>query len=186
MKNNIIQNYFKNLEIFLKNLQKEKIIHLYDFIKDSSKSKNKIFICGNGGSAANSNHIANDFTYGANKKLKNKINIESLCANDSVITCLANDTGYENIYSEQIKVKGKKNDKLILLSGSGNSMNMINACKEAKKLKIDTFAIVGFDGGKLKKISKNYIHIKLNDMQIAEDMQLILFHLCLKFFWRSN
>ncbi len=186
MKKNLIETYFNKLDLALNKINKKKIHSLFYFLQDSSKNKNKIFICGNGGSAANSNHIANDYTYGVNLKLKNKINIESLCANDSVITCLANDTGYENIFSEQIKVKGKKQDKLILLSGSGNSKNILNACKVAKRMGIDTFAIVGFNGGKLKVISNKFIHININDMQIAEDCQLILFHICLKMFWNKK
>ena len=66
-------------------------------------NKKNIFICGNGGSAANAMHIANDFIYGAGKNLWKRFKIEALSSNSSVITCLANDIGYENIYSEQIK-----------------------------------------------------------------------------------
>ena len=93
---------------------------------------------------------------------------------------MANDIGYENIFSEQIKVKGVGGDLLIVLSGSGNSKNVINAIKEAKKNKLDTFAILGFDGGKCKKILKDYIHYNVDDMQISEDMQMIVLNMCIQ------
>jgi len=108
------------------------------------------------------------------------INVESLTSNTSVITCLANDIGYENIFSEQLITKGSKNDLLLVLSGSGNSKNILKAIKTAHSLKMYTFAILGFDGGKAKKLSKNCIHIPINDMQIAEDSQLIISHICMQ------
>ena len=82
------------------------------------------------------------------------------------MTCLANDIGYDKIFSEQIKSKGSKGDLLIVLSGSGNSKNIISAIKEAHKLKMNTFGILGFNGGKCKKILNNFINYKINDMQI--------------------
>ena len=156
------------------------LLMLITELKKSLKKRNKVFLCGNGGSAANSNHIANDFVYGVGGKNIVGINMISLSANQSVITCLANDCGYENIYSEQIKVAGKSGDLLILLSGSGNSKNIINAINIAKKMKIKTFGIFGYSGGKSKKLVDNFIHTKINDMQISEDMQLIISHMCMQ------
>ena len=148
------------------------------------KTNNTIYLCGNGGSAANAIHIANDMTYGAGKKNGKGINIESLSSNSAVLTCLANDLSYEDIFSEQIKVKGKSNDLLIVLSGSGNSKNVIKAIEIAKNKKMKTFAIVGFDGGTCKKIADNSIHFNINDMQVAEDFQLIVSHMCMQ--WLSK
>ena len=143
-----------------------------------------VYICGNGGSAANAIHIANDLHYGIGAcgegaKLPG-LRIEALSANTGVITCLANDTGYENIYAHQLKVKGKRGDILIALSGSGNSPNIIKALETANQIGIQTFAIVAFSGGKCNKIAKNPIHFKINDMQIAEDTQLVVGHLCMQ------
>ena len=96
------------------------------------------------------------------------------------MTCLANDIGYDKIFSEQIKSKGSKGDLLIVLSGSGNSKNIISAIKEAHKLKMNTFGILGFNGGKCKKILNNFINYKINDMQISEDLQMIIMNICVK------
>ena len=143
-----------------------------------------VFICGTGGSAANAIHIANDLHYGigacgGGEKLPG-LRIEALSANSGIITCLANDTGYENIYSHQIEVKGKKGDLFIALSGSGNSPNVIKALTTANQIGVETFAILAFDGGRCKDIAKTSIHFEINDMQIAEDTQLVVGHLCMQ------
>lgn len=144
----------------------------------------KVFICGNGGSAANAMHIANDLfygvgAYGSSHKIKG-INVEALSTNAAIITCLANDVGYEHIFSNQIDVKGDADDVLIVLSGSGNSPNVLQAIQKAKSKRIETFAIVSFDGGKCKEQADHVIHVKINDMQIAEDSQLIIGHICMQ------
>ena len=144
------------------------------------KKKKKLFICGNGGSAANANHIANDLLCGVKTKYFSGINVESLSSNTSIITCLANDINYEDIFSEQLLAKGTKNDLLLVLSGSGNSRNILKALITAHSLKMNTFAILGYDGGKAKKIVKNFIHLPINDMQISEDSQLIISHICMQ------
>ena len=89
--------------------------------------------------------------------------VEALSANSAVITCLANDIGYEYIYSEQIKAKGNPGDLLIALSGSGNSKNIINAINQANEIGMRTFAILGYSGGQCKKLAGHPIHFEIND-----------------------
>ena len=171
----------------------EKIQLLAEELNQNWENGNKVFICGNGGSAGNAMHIANDFHYGVGCKKAPKSNsvqtkpgikIIALPSNPSIITCLANDIGYENIYSHQLKVLADPNDTLIVLSGSGNSKNVINAINEAHNIGMKTFSITAFDGGKCKEIANENIHFEINDMQIAEDTQLIIFHICMQ--WLSN
>lgn len=147
-----------------------------------------IFICGNGGSAANAIHLANDLHYGigacgTGPRLPGA-KVEALSANSGVLTCLANDTGYENIYSHQLEVKGERGDLLIALSGSGNSENIVRALETASLQGLTSFAIVAFSGGRCRDLADEVIHIKINDMQIAEDSQLIVGHLCMQ--WLSK
>ncbi len=149
---------------------------------------NKVFICGNGGSAANAIHIANDFIYGTGAcgqgdKIPG-IKVEALSSNSGVLTCIANDTGYENIYSYQLDVNANPNDLLIALSGSGNSPNIVNALIKAKEKKLKSFAILGFDGGKCLKEADMALHFKVHDMQVSEDLQLIAAHICMQ--WLSK
>ena len=157
-------------------------------LKEAWLSGNQVFICGNGGSAANAIHIANDLIYGVGacglgEKIPG-IKVEALSSNSGVLTCIANDTGYENIYSYQLDVKANPNDLLIVLSGSGNSVNIINALLKAKEKKLKSFAIVGFDGGKCLNEADKVIHFKVNDMQLSEDLQLIVAHICMQ--WLSS
>ena len=144
---------------------------------------NTLFICGNGGSGANAMHIANDLHYGIGDMLnhkKNGIKVDALTSNTSVITCLANDLGYENIFSNQIEVKASKDDLLVVLSGSGNSQNVVNALKVANHKGMKTISILGFDGGMCKELSDTSIFFPVQDMQIAEDTQVIVFNICIK------
>ncbi len=176
----LVNQYSERLIKTIKLEKYNKINFLYKKIFETWKKGKTIYICGNGGSAGNANHIANDLIFAAGKKNKSGLKVESLASNPSIITCLANDIGYENIFSEQIKVKGTKGDLLIALSGSGNSKNIINAIRTAKKKNLYTFAILGFNGGKCKKIVNNYVHYKINDMQISEDMQMIVLNMCIQ------
>lgn len=176
--------YLSRLENSFENKTFEMIKELAITLQDAWTNGRNIYICGNGGSAANAVHMANDFHYGIGacgpgKKIPG-LRVEALTANTGVITCLANDTGYENIYSHQLQVKANKDDILIVLSGSGNSPNIVKALKTAEILEMKSFAIVGFNGGKSKAIADQTIHFEVNDMQIAEDTQLIVGHICMQ------
>ena len=138
-----------------------------------------IYICGNGGSAANAIHMANDFTYGYCEAHR-RFNVEALSANSSVLTCLANDIGYENIYSHQVENKADKKDLLIVLSGSGNSPNIIRAVEAARNKGVSSLGILGYDGGKAKDIVNISIHTAIDDMQVAEDLQLMIAHAAIR------
>tara|TARA_B100000212_G_C27277632_1_gene491689 strand:+ start:350 stop:970 length:621 start_codon:yes stop_codon:yes gene_type:complete len=165
-----------------------KIFYLAQSLGRVWNSGNNVFLCGNGGSAGNAIHIANDFIYGIGNFGKGSkipgIRVSALSANPAVLTCLGNDIGFENIFSYQLKVQAKKNDLLIALSGSGNSPNIVSALNTANQIGLKTFAILAFTGGKCKKIAKYPLHFNINDMQIAEDLQLIIGHLCMQ--WLSN
>ena len=172
--------YLKNLkkqinQLNLKDLKKLKNL----LITKHSQGKN-IFICGNGGSAANAEHITNDLMFGFSKNKNFGFRFMSLCSNTAKMTCIANDIGYEKIFSHQLQILGKKDDLIIILTGSGNSKNIINVVKTAKKLNIESFGLLGYSGGKVKKIIDNYIHFKVNDMQISEDMQIIVMNYVMK------
>ena len=94
--------------------------------------------------------------------------------------CLANDTGYENIFSAQLEVLASPGDILVVLSGSGNSPNILRALEAANKLGMETWAIIGFDGGKALELAQHTIHFQVHDMQIAEDLQMAVCHILTK------
>lgn len=177
----IIEDYKSNLSKCLNSKSINLIYGLAENMKEAWISGKVIYFCGNGGSAGNANHLANDFLFGAGKKNGIGLRVESLSANSSVLTCLGNDIGYENIYSEQLRVKANKGDILIVLSGSGNSLNILNALEMGNNLEMITYAILGYDGGRSKNLAKHPIHFEINDMQVSEDMQMIIGHICMQF-----
>jgi D-sedoheptulose 7-phosphate isomerase len=139
-----------------------------------------IYLCGNGGSAGNAIHMANDFLYGAGTRLGIGMRVEALSANAAVITCLANDLGYDQIFAEQLRVKGNPGDVLVVLSGSGNSPNVVKALQMGNSLGMTTFAVLGFSGGQCKELAQHALHFPVDDMQVAEDIQLIIGHICMQ------
>jgi len=149
------------------------------------KNNAQLFFCGNGGSAGNAIHLANDFIYGAGRRIGKGLKVEALSANPAVLTCLANDVGYDFVFSEQLKVKAEKGDVLVALSGSGNSANIIRAIEAGNKIGMDTFAILGYSGGTCKDIAKHSIHFPVDDMQISEDLQLIVGHMCMQWLYQQ-
>jgi len=136
-------------------------------LRDAWRDGRTIFLCGNGGGVGVHNS-------------RGGMHVEALSANPAVITCLANDLGFDRIYSEQLRVKAQPDDVLIVLSGSGNSPNVVKAIETGNQIGMKTFAILGFSGGRCKELAQHPIHFELDDMQIAEDLQLIIGHLCMR------
>lgn len=155
-------------------------------LKTAWEQQKTIYFCGNGGSAGNAVHLANDFLYGAGINNGIGLRVESLSANTSIITCLANDIGYENIYAEQLRVKANAGDVLVALSGSGNSPNIIKALEMGNSMRMVTFAILGFTGGKCKEIAQHPIHFDIHDMQVSEDLQMIVGHMCMQWLYKQK
>jgi len=159
----------------------EAIADATEMLRDAWRADRTVFICGNGGSASNALHIANDLHYGVGCTNDGKgVKVEALPANVAIVTCLANDTGYDNIYAKQLDLKGSTGDVLVALSGSGNSPNISKAVKHAKRKGMKTIGILGFDGGECKELVDLAIHVNICDMQIAEDSQLIVGHIWMK------
>ncbi|MFC1508551.1 SIS domain-containing protein [Candidatus Omnitrophota bacterium] len=181
MRNDVFMDYQKRLCSCLSSFDWSSVHKLAKDIELAWKEGKHVFLCGNGGSAANAIHIANDFLYLGAKNKKKGIKVTALTANQSVLTCLGNDVGYENIFSFQLETLGTDGDLLVVLSGSGNSPNILNAIRGAKEKKIKTYGILGFSGGKSLKLVDTPIHFAVNDMQIAEDLQLIVGHMLMQY-----
>ena len=144
-----------------------------------------VYLCGNGGSAGNAIHLANDLLYGAGVKHGVGLKVEALSANAAVLTCLANDLGYDQIYAEQLRVKAAPGDVLIVLSGSGDSPNVVKALEVGAEKGMTTFAILGFSGGRCRELAQHPIHFAIDDMQIAEDLQLVVGHICMQWLYAN-
>jgi len=170
----IITDYFNNARRYSNTLenQKEEIIKIANIIKKS----NTIFICGNGGSSAMASHMANDF--------QKVCGLRAICLTDNIplITAWSNDDSYDNIFERQLEtlslINGNKlNDTIILITGSGNSENLIKAAKWSLKYNRYVIAFIGLNGGKLFKMGGiNKIHIQ-SDMYHTENWHCMLDHL---------
>ena len=147
---------------------------------DCWRTGRQVFFAGNGGSAGNANHVANDFLYPLSKAMGVGIRAHALSANPAVLTCLANDEGYDNIFAYQLAVLARKRDVLITFSGSGNSPNILKALEEARRIGMSSYAVLGYSGGKAKALADVSIHFEVDDMQIAEDTQSIVCHMIMQ------
>jgi len=162
------------------------LVPLAQAVEHCWKGGHQVFLCGNGGSAGNAVHLANDYLYGIAKETGRGLRVHALSANPAVITCLANDVSYDAIFSEQLAVLGQKGDLIICLSGSGNSPNILKALRQAKSMDIQSCAILGFSGGEAKTLSDIPLHFPVNDMQIAEDLQLVVGHMLMQYLYSQK
>lgn len=179
-------DYTRRLQAVLEATDWSGVARLAEELRDCWRTGRQVFLCGNGGSAGNAIHLANDFLYGISKTYGSGLRVIALPANSSVLTCLANDQGYGEIFSMQLAVQGRKGDVLIALSGSGNSPNILKALEQAKKMGIKTYAILGYKGGKAKALADVAIHFVVDDMQISEDMQLIVGHMIMQWLYQNR
>lgn len=147
-----LKNSAKILDEFINNNNNiENINNAADIICDSINSGGKVISCGNGGSMSDSMHFAEEMVGNFRKKRKA---LPAIAISDpSYITCISNDFGFENIFSRFIEAFGSKNDILLAISTSGNSENILNAAKSAKKKGIKIISLTGKTGGKLAEIS---------------------------------
>ena len=171
-------NKYLNDEInVIQSLDLDSINVVMNILEQARLSGHKIFICGNGGSAATASHFCCDFNKGVSEAQEKKYNFECLSDNVPTMMAIANDISYDEIFRYPLKCKMEKGDIVIGISGSGNSQNVINAVEYAKNVGGVTIAIVGYSGGKLKEVADYNIHVKIDNMQIAEDIHMILDHL---------
>jgi D-sedoheptulose 7-phosphate isomerase len=145
-------------------------------IVSAFKNGNKVLFCGNGGSAADAQHLAAEFS-GRFYTDRDALPAEALHCNTSYITAVANDYGYDVIYSRIIKGIGKKGDIIIGLSTSGNSKNIINAFEVAREKGMITISFTGATGGKMKDLSDHLINVPSTDTPRIQESHITLGHI---------
>ncbi len=155
--------------------QYEKIEKVIDYLNECFENKNKLLVCGNGGSAADAEHFVAELVCRFYKMRKGLPAI-SLTSNSSLTTAISNDFDYENIFSRQVESLGKKNDILVCISTSGKSKNVLNAIKIAKKIGIKTIAFTGLGGSPLELISDLTINVNSNDVPRIQEIHIIALH----------
>jgi D-sedoheptulose 7-phosphate isomerase len=178
--------YIDYLYNVLQSIDKKQVEELIRELDIARKNGNTIFIIGNGGSATTATSMANDLGFDIIKKTKTKkpFKFMSLTDSNAVITAISNDLDYSEVFINQLKIHFRKGDKLIAISASGNSNNLVKAVKWVKANKGKVISFLGFDGGKLLKLSDITIHTKSakGDYGPVEDSHLIVNHILAHWF----
>ena len=135
-----------------------------------------VWVAGNGGSAAISDHTVCDCSKGTYVDGQNPFRTVSLTSNVAMLTALGNDISYDDVFSEPLKYYLKPEDAVLLVSSSGNSSNVVKACEYANAQGVPTIAFVGFKGGRLKAAAQHCVHIEIENYGIVEDTHQSLIH----------
>ena len=176
--------YFDYLYRLLKELDTGTLAAFVEELEMARGQENTIFIVGNGGSAATASHMANDLSLGAQMDEDKPFRALALTDNVAAMTATANDFGYETLFVNQLKVFYRPGDKLVAISASGNSPNVVNAAKWVKEQGGTVIGLVGFDGGALKDNCDIAIHVNTNKEEYGpvEDIHIIVDHLIYSWF----
>jgi len=176
MKNSEITDYFNRLSGTLDRMDTGNIEKLAEVLLQARERGSTIFIFGNGGSGATASHMTGDFLKGVSYQLEKRFRVQCLNDNVSGMMAISNDLTYEEIFVEQLKNFLRKDDIVIGISGSGNSMNVVKALQFARSQGAVTVSFCGFTGGKVREHSDLLIHAPIQDMEITEDIHFIVFH----------
>lgn len=174
--------YIARFNAELRRLDTAAMVRWAELIYAAWQHERFVFVFGNGGSATTASHISEDFAKSSLREedlfesQKKRLKILSLTDNVGWISALGNDLGYEHIFSQQLMNYARPSDLVIAISGSGNSRNVVNAVEWANDHGLTTFALTGFDGGKLQRIARYGLHVPLHDMGMVESIHLAVFH----------
>ena len=180
------RKYFSYLADVLDSIDESEINKLGDAFESARNNGNTIFVAGNGGSSTTATTMANDIGFDILKKTgtDKAFRVLSLADNNSVITAIANDVGYENVFINQLKIHYRTGDSIILISASGNSPNILKAAEWVKSKGGTIIGFLGFTGGKLIEFCDVRIHVKseAGEYGPVEDAHLIMNHILAHWF----
>jgi D-sedoheptulose 7-phosphate isomerase len=177
------RNYISHLSSLFQKINLDSLDKVIELFTNARDEENTIFFVGNGGSAATACHFANDMGFCASPEGRKPIRAISLASNVSFLTCLANDIGYENVFSWQLRNLMRPGDIVVGISAGGNSPNVVKALEYANAHGGVSVALVGFDGGTIKKIANYVVHIEteIGDYGPVEDLHIVMDHLITKY-----
>jgi D-sedoheptulose 7-phosphate isomerase len=177
-----VRQYLDRLVSTLERLPADAIESLSDLLYRAYSDGKQVFILGNGGSASTASHMACDLgknTIGPNMR---RFRIMSLNDNIPLLTALSNDLGYENVFAEQLQNLIQPGDVLIVLTGSGNSPNVLRAMEYARTQSAEVAALLGFGGGKAMELADLTVLVDSDDYGVVEDAHLIINHILVEHF----
>ena len=167
--------YLEYLTTLIAQLDRSAISQFADLLLQSRENKTTTFFLGNGGSASTATHFVNDVSLGS-RQFEKPFRAISLCDNQAVITAIANDDGYENIFLQQLQTLATAGDTIVCISASGNSKNLIKAIEYARENNIYVVGLTAFDGGYLKDNCDLNIHVptKIGEYGPVEDLHMVI------------
>lgn len=145
-------------------------------VLDALRTRRRIYVCGNGGSAANASHFAGDTAKSIRDDQGNGLLISCLSDNQACMMAIANDLEYSEIFRHQLEGVIEKRDILVAISGSGNSPNILRAVEHANTAGALTVGLCGFNGGRLKEMAQLPLHVQSSNMEVVEDVHLSILH----------
>ena len=175
-----IQAYLSTLQLTMDQLPRQAIADAIDKLQQARSKGSQVFILGNGGSASTASHFACDLAKNTRQEGLPHFRVIGLTDNMAMFSALANDEGYENVFSEQLTSLVRPGDIVIAISASGNSQNVINAVKAAQEYEATVIGFTGFDGGRLGQLANINVHVNSNIIEHVEDIHLMLEHLIVK------
>lgn len=178
-------HYLKYLGQVLSAIDRNQIARFVEILLEAREREATVYFIGNGGSAATASHFANDLGIGTRSSAK-PFRVVSLCDNQAVITAIANDFGYEDIFSRQLAMLAHPGDVVVAISASGNSPNLVKAFAWADENNLSKVALTAFTGGKLREMAdcEIYIPTVVGEYGPAEDGHMIIDHLVANFLCR--
>ena len=176
----LIQNYISTLQLTMDQLPRQSIADVITVLQEARLRGSQVFILGNGGSASTASHFTCDLAKNTRQEGLPHFRVIGLTDNMAMFSALANDGGYENVFSEQLASLVRSEDIVIAISASGNSQNVIRAVEVAQKHGATVVGFTGFDGGALRQLANFNIHVSSNIIEHVEDIHLMLEHLIVK------
>ncbi len=164
----------------------EKVEQAIRWFREARASGRRIFVCGNGGSAANASHFACEVTKGASYGKPSRFRMLALTDSMPLVTAYSNDVGYESAFVEQLRNFAEPGDLVIGLSGSGNSMSVVRAIEYANSIGCRTLTLTGYDGGRLAGLGQLNIHIPMRHIGRSEEAQLAVLHMISYYFMEDG
>jgi D-sedoheptulose 7-phosphate isomerase len=181
------KEYVDDFDLLLRSVDPQEVQALLHAIVAAYRSDRFVFIVGNGGSGANASHLCEDLGKGtlSDFEAQKRLKVISLTDNVPYILAWANDEGYERIFVEQLKNFVQPGALLIAISGSGNSPNVVRAVEYANRNGMRTFAVTGYDGGRLVQIAHGSLHVRSQDMGAVEAVHAVVFHYLVEALYRA-
>jgi D-sedoheptulose 7-phosphate isomerase len=171
-------NYLDAFSSLMKTVDVAEVDRLADVIDEAYRSERFLYIIGNGGSAAAASHLCEDLGKGTLTDFdrQKRLKVVSLTDNTAYVLAWGNDTSFDRIFVEQLKNLASPGDVLLAISGSGNSPNVLLAVEYANSIGMKTFAITGYDGGRLLKLAHDALHVRSDNMGMVEAVHGVVFH----------